>query len=800
MNQLFSTTTAVVLLLSAIAATAQSSDEWTAAYRRAEEARTGKMAARALNVAPSPAWDASSDRFWIRLDRIGGSGYVSFDPVHRTQRPAFDHVRLAQELGRLLSKPVDSEHLQLDGLTLDEAKGSFSFSSGDQRIDCHLDTYRCEFESRGPAIPLSIASPDGARVILAKDNNLVLHDVRSGVERALTNDGIANFAYGKMPDAALLAVLQQTTGRRFPPFGVQFSPDGTHVVVMRVDERALPEYHFLQSVPTDNTLRPKVLTMRTPLSAEPYKAPVEVSVIDVASGRKKTVEVGEEGLSLPFWWSIDGTRLLALQGGDNTRKETLYEVDVETAAARQVFQEQSATFLQISPLEYDEPAVRFLQRSNEMIWFSQRDGWNHLYLLDLKTGVLKAQLGKGDWSVQNIVSVDEARRLVYFAAVGREHEENPYYRHLYSVKFDGTGLRLLTPGAADHAFPAPVNPAVRDALEALGLNARTPQTMSPSMKYFIDRSSTASSPPRTVLRKNDGNEVMVIAQTDSAALENTGWVAPEEVRETAADGKSQLYGLLFKPPHFDPNHRYAVVECIYNGPQVVTTPHDFEGVLTQWMGRCGESYAQLGFVSLVMDGRGTPMRSKAFQDYMYNNMQEFAVEDHVAFLKELAAARPYLDLDRLGVVGHSFGGFTSMKAILGYPDFYKVAVSSAGPYNMYGMYPLDAFFAPPVFDGGWSPKKRPTNWGNVDLTQQAERLKGKLLIGYGDLDENAYPASTAQMINALIAANKEFDLIYMPNRTHAFEEEPYFIRRSWDYFVRNLLHQEPPKDYQFGSD
>jgi dipeptidyl aminopeptidase/acylaminoacyl peptidase len=201
-----------------------------------------------------------------------------------------------------------------------------------------------------------------------------------------------------------------------------------------------------------------------------------------------------------------------------------------------------------------------------------------------------------------------------------------------------------------------------------------------------------------------------------------------------------------------------------------------------------------------MDGRGTPLRSKAFQDYMYNNMQEFALEDHVAVLKTLAADRPYMDLTRLGVIGHSFGGFTAMKAILGYPDFYKAAVASAGPYDMYGMYPLDAFFAPPKFaDQGGHTALVPNNWGNVDLTQQADRLKGKLLIAYGDLDENALPAITARMVNSLINANKEFDLIYMPNRSHAFSGEPYFIRRTWDFFVRNLMAAEPPKDYRFDS-
>jgi dipeptidyl aminopeptidase/acylaminoacyl peptidase len=244
-----------------------------------------------------------------------------------------------------------------------------------------------------------------------------------------------------------------------------------------------------------------------------------------------------------------------------------------------------------------------------------------------------------------------------------------------------------------------------------------------------------------------------------------------------------------------------VLDAIYNGPQVVTTPHDFVGGMSGLFVDDAQAFAQLGFVVVMMDSRGTPMRSKAFQDYIYNNMQEFGLEDHVAAIKQLGAVRPYMDLDRVGVYGHSFGGFTTMKAILGYPDFFKAAAASAGPYDLFGMYSLDAFFKPPVFAKGGAhpanPADRPTNWGAYDLTQQASRLKGKLLLAFADLDENAYPAVSVHMVNALIAANKSFDLIYMPNRSHAFSGEPYFIRRRWDFFVKNLRGAEPPENYEF---
>jgi dipeptidyl-peptidase 4 len=770
-----------------------------AAYQRAEAVRADKIVHRARNLTVEPIWVGKGDRFWLREETAQGWRYVEVDPEHRTRSAAFDQVRLAATLSTLLNRTVDPDHLSLENLAVDGSH--IVFEADGKHLACALPAATCSLVAVAEPDPMSVRSPDGKRSIFTQDDDLWVRDVSSGATRRLTHDGEPHFSYGKMPDSGLLTVLEKSSGKTFPPWGIQWSPDGRKLVVVRVDERRLPDYYFLQSVPYDDTLRPKPLTIRTALSAEPVKPSSEVSIIDVDTADRVVLNTGPDGLSPSLSWSADDSRFFAVQGGDYTRTETLFEIDARSGAMRTVLAEKSPTFLQISPLEYDEPALRYLARSNEFIWFSQRDGWNHLYLVDARTGAVETELGKGPWSVQNIVRVDETHRRLYFTAVGREPGQDPYFRHLYSVGLDGRGLRLLTPEAADHAFPSVPNPALRDALRALGFPTKTVELMSPTGRYFIDVASTIERPTLAVLRDHDGRLVMPLVGADISAAQALGWVTPEPFHAKAADGTTDLYGLVVRPFHFDPSRKYPVVECIYNGPQVVTTPHDFAGGMTSWMMSCAQSFAQLGFVTVVMDGRGTPMRSKAFQDYIYNNMQEFALEDHVAALKALAAERPYMDLARLGVIGHSFGGYTSMKAILGYPDFYKAAVSSAGPYDVYGMYPLDAFFEPPRFSSGTADHgpRLPDNWGNVDLTQQASRLKGKLLIAYGDLDENALPAVTARMINALIKANKEFDLIYLPNRSHAFSGEPYFIRRSWDFLVRSLMDAEPPKDYAFGS-
>jgi dipeptidyl aminopeptidase/acylaminoacyl peptidase len=613
----------------------------------------------------------------------------------------------------------------------------------------------------------------------------------------MTHDGVARFGYGKMPDGQLLRVLSDTRGFALPLYGIEWAPDSRHVIATRVDERAVPDYPFLQLAPYDGDRRPRVTMVRSPLSGQ-ERPPIDVAIVDTAAATVKHLPVGPLGLSTVHYWDPSGKRFVALQGGEYTRSGTLYEVAVPSGTARKVASENSKTFLQSNALIYDEPAFRFLAASNEMIWFSQRDGWNHLYLVDMKTGAFKP-ITRGDWNVQNILRVDEKARRIYFTGAGRERGENPYWRHLYVASLDGSDAQKLTGEPADHAFP-PVPNALFGML--FGRASVPPAMLAPSGRYFVDTISTVNQPTSIVLKRIDGGEVMKLEAADISAATAIGFVLPEPFSAKAADGKTDLYGWILRPPSFDAGRRYPVIDAIYNGPQVVTTPHDFAGA-TRGFASDARAMAQLGFVVVMLDSRGTPMRSKAFQDQYYNNLGEFGLEDHVAAIKEISTTRPWMDLDRVGLYGHSFGGYAAMKGILGYPDFYKASAASAGPYDLFGMYSLETFFEPAIYKNGGKkptgPADRPTNWGKYDLTQDAANLKGKLLLGYGDLDENAWPAVTARMVNALIAANKSFDLLYMPNRPHAFSQEGYFIRRRWDFFVRNLAGKEPPVDYAFGA-
>ncbi len=641
----------------------------------------------------------------------------------------------------------------------------------------------------------TVISPDGSLAVFAREHDLWLRQLSNGAERRLTNDGEDYFAYGKLVDSSLRAIPMRRATTPAPPFGVEWSPDSRSLLVTRTDERMLGRYPFIESVPSDGGARPVAHELRVALPGDRNKAVEHRSVIDVATGEQRAYDVPQPDFGIRGGeWSADGQHYYFF--GANGRKEAgVFDLELRTARVRPVLNESNDTFISLNNTIYSGPNVRILPRSQEVIWFSEADGWGHLYLYDLRTGKLKNRLTSGEWLVRDVIHVDAERRVVYFTAAGREPGSNPYYRQLYRVGFDGRGLRLLTPEQGDHEISQPLGAALA---AVLGGGASV-TAVAPNGRFFVDTWSTVDRPPVSVLRTTEGKLIATLEQADATALYATGWQPPESFVAKAADGVTDLYGLLYRPTNFDRNSRYPVIEHLYGGPQMTITARTFmQAVMDP---KYVNAEKELGFVMVVMDVRGTIKRSKAFQDHLYQNFGDYMIEDHVAVLKQLAQRYPFIDLDRVGVEGHSFGGYGAAHAMLSRPDFYKVGVASAGSHNFQGMYPVETYLGSPVYSDGQSINPSgveiPKNYQSADNGTLADRLRGKLMLVYGDLDENAYPAVTLQLADALIKANKSFDLLYLPGRTHDFARTDfYFIRRKWDYFVEHLLGTKPPDNYQ----
>jgi dipeptidyl-peptidase-4 len=432
------------------------------------------------------------------------------------------------------------------------------------------------------------------------------------------------------------------------------------------------------------------------------------------------------------------------------------EVDAETGEQKVVVTEESGKYV-----DPQETTFRFLNNDSEVLLSSERDGWNHLYLFNAKTGALEKQLTKGEWVVRQVVSVDDKNHRVYFLACGREKGEDPYLTHVYSVGLDGTGLKLLTADNANHTA-----------------------NVSPDNAYFVDSYSRVDLPGGSVLRRTkDGSKVRDLQQADVTELMKTGWKFPEPFQGKAGDGTTDLYGLIWRPSNFDSSKKYPIIEQVYTGPQGFFVPKTFAAAMRL------QSMAEVGFIVVMVDGRGTTGRSRAFHEFSYHNLGG-SFGDHVEVIKQMAAKYPHMDITRVGIYGTSAGGYGSTHAILMFPEFYKVCVSISGDHDPR----LDKAWWNEVYQG-YPVGSDYEEQSNVTL---ASHLQGHLLLEHGDIDDNVHPVETMRLADALMSANKSFDMLIVPNMYHGESgvHATYLARRRWDYFVQYLLGVAPPTNFE----
>ena len=759
------------------------------------------------NLLVIPRW-VGDDEFWYLREAPGSQEFVLVDAATGTKQPAFDHRAIATALADSDIAQADAGSLPFSSFEYADERSAIIFTIVNQLVRCGLIKPGCSAESVADVEPGFLVSPDGGLAVYSEAGDLYLKDLSSGEQSQLTTDGEPHNGYGiYYGNWQASFVARKRSGERQVPMETSWSPDSQKVLVTHLDDRHVAEYPLIETAPGDGSFRPKVHLPRIPLMGE-RPPELEWHVIDVSTGKKvrldlpykKLFHVHQDMLAIRnIWWSEDTSQLYAVAWGDNLEAAYLFDIDLQTGAVRTVIEERIAPRTDTNSTSYNPPNVQVVNNGEEIIWFSMRDGWGHLYLYDGRTGKLKNRITRGDWLVRELVKVDRDEHLVYFTAGGRE-PGNPYYRYLYRVNFDGSGLLLLSPEEGDHLITSPWN----DVLSfdgAIGYDV-----VSPSGEYAVYNYSRPDLPTRSVIRRTgDGSEVSVFETADTDALYDAGWRNPEEVIVKAADGKTDLYGLIYKPANLDPGKKYPIIDSQYASPLTAVVPRNFSQVLRAIPGKVAQaSLAELGFVVVVIDARGTTYRSREFSHHSWGNLNTIGLEDHVAAIKQLAEKHAWMDIDRVGVHGSSYGGWTAFRAMFEFPEFYKVGISNVGMGSLHNMYPdyhWTAFHGKPKYGDDsrfmGAPDEKPANFLDVDGTLQAENLAGPLLIMLGELDENVLPGTTLQVVAKLIELDKDFDMLYLPNENHYYFNA-HIIRRMWNFFVEHLHGQTPP-DYKITS-
>jgi len=720
------------------------------AYKRAERFESGQMSKLVYKANVEAHWIGDSPRFWYRSDVRGKSEFILVDAERGTRAPAFDHARLAAGLSKASGAKCSKDELPFTSVDFAGDLKSIRFRVGSQWWTCDLGSYECVkseppenrvVQGRPPETKAeeprdSGESPDGKWIAWVKDNNVYLKPKEGGTERQLSAKGSA--------------------GNPFT--AVSWSPDAKYLAAWRTQPGEHPQMYTVESSP-DGQVRPKLHQTTYELPGDKVDIN-ELWIFDAASGRETQVETEP----IDWWgppdlrWKPDNRRFTFEQTHRGFQRVRIVEVDAETGKARTVVDERSKTFVW-PPCQYSH----YVDATDEIIWASERDGWCHLYLIDGRTGEVKNQITRGEWVTRTVEGVDDQARQIIFGASGREPGEDPYLIHYYRVNFDGSGLVCLTPGHGQHTV-----------------------RFSPDKKHYIDSYSRVDMAPVTEMRRSsDGSLVCTLEKADVRDLLETGWRWPEPFCAKGRDGKTDIWGVIYRPSNLDPTKKCPVIEDIYAGPQDSSVPKTFSAARGQ------QGLAELGFIVVQIDGMGTGNRSKAFHDVCYKNLGDSGFPDRIAWMRAAAAKYPYMDLTRVGIHGMSAGGYNAAHALIAHPEFYKVAVSISGNHD----HRTDKVW----WNELWMGYPVGPHYAAQSNIAQARRMRGKLLLVHGEMDDNVNPsASTLQFVNALIKANKDFDLLIVPGAGHGFG--PYVQRKLWDYYVRNLLGVEPPREYQIKVD
>jgi dipeptidyl aminopeptidase/acylaminoacyl peptidase len=779
-------------------------------YQLASKFSSAKLDKMVFSTAVDPHWLKSSARFWYSYETPNGKNWYIVDPAKAEKRLLFDNAKMAAQLTLIIKDPMDAQHLNIDSLRFVRDENWIQFQVTSTQDSVVKDTaakkgtppktvkkkYYFEYNiNNGQLIQLSdfkrpmrtprwaSLSPDQQTILFVRNYNLYWmdrpnyekalknEDDSTIVEHAITEDGVEYFSYGNESvfgtNSESNVDKEKNKNKRKPCFAF-WSPDSKHFAMVRTDTRKVKDLWVINSV---SEPRPTLETFKFWMPGE-KDVPVEyVLLFENATKTYKELNVKQfkdQGVIIwsapqmrntrdddwrPLLWQGSNGRFYITRTSRDYKKIDLCTVDVSTGEVKALIPERLNTYVEVR-----RPGI--VNNGNEIIQWSERDGWAHFYLYD-GNGNLKNQITSGQFHCEDIAGIDEKKRVLYFTANGRESNEDPYYEHLYRVNFDGSNLRLLDAGDFDHRM-----------------------SMDDHEQYFVDNYSRVNTVPGSTLFNSEGRKIMDLETADFSSLFAAGYKFPEVFKVKADDGITDLYGVMYKPFDFDPAKKYPVIEYVYPGPQTESVNQFFARPANRT-----DRLAQLGFIVVTVGNRGgNPGRSKWYHNYGYGNLRDYGLADKKAAVEHLADRYSYIDINRVGIHGHSGGGFMSTAAMLVYPDFFKVAVSSSGNHDN------------SIYSRWWSEKhhgvkeiigeKGDTSFAysiekNADL---AKNLKGHLLLTTGDIDNNVSPSNTIRMANALIKANKRFDFILLPGQRHAYGDmEEYFFYILADYFSKWLL-------------
>jgi dipeptidyl aminopeptidase/acylaminoacyl peptidase len=705
---------------------------------------------KAFNLNVSPNWFPDSTGFWYTVQDKTAKNYMKFDFTTLKADKWFNHQKLAELLGVELNEEVKATGLPISSLEyINQNELRFRAKNKNFKLDLNIYQLQQQDEKKEPENPMESKSPDGKWIAFTKNYNLFLKSTATGEEKQLSHNGIKNYEYASY--YGWDDIIEGECGERPARFDVSWSPDSKWIATNICDLRNGNKMYLL-NWSIDSLYRPKLLSYYRGSPGDTnmvYMIPV---LFEVENSREIRPDLPRNTHinAVSTRWSEKGETLYADYATRGFQNHYVFSLDMKSLKMETLIHEQSKTNI-------DNFFYTVIEEKGKVLFASERSGWRQLFLLDLKTKTI-THLAEGEYYVNDVIHIDENAGIVYFSALGKEPGVNPYQQYLYSVSIDKNEIKLVTPEKLNHDI-----------------------SFSPDGRFFTDNQSTAQQPTITVLREAaNGKIISELARAEITELKSMNWTAPQIFTAVARDGKTEIYGALWKPSNFDPNKRYPVIDNSYTGPHTQMFPRNFTRVLAV----NNQALAELGFVVMMVDGLGSSGRSKAFHNVSYRNLG-FGLTDHVLAIKQLAEKYEWIDAERVGIFGHSAGGYDAGHALLQFPDFYKVGVASSGDHD----HRMEKAWWPEMYMG-WPVDSAYHQQSNVTM---ASNLKGKLLLVHGGIDENVNPSATYKLAENLVKADKQFDLLIFPSQRHGYTGKfaDYFTKKRWNYFVENLLGKKP---------